>query len=107
MPLKLQNQDSESLTIASIRALWEQEFLPGIREETKPEIDVMKREIKSLAAKCNDIESSQKFLSSEYDSLRDSIQGTKKDISEISETLKYLNDRIGVSEQNLHEAKET
>ena len=65
MPPKLRNHDSESLTIASIRALWEQKFLPSIREEIEAEIDVIKREINSLAAKCNDIESSQKFLSSE------------------------------------------
>ena len=70
MPPKLRNQDSESLTIASIRTLWEKEFLPSIREEIKAEIDGMKREITSLTVKCNDIENSQTFLSSEYDSLK-------------------------------------
>lgn len=107
MPPKLRNHDSERLTIASIRALWEQEFLPSIREEIKAKIDVMKREIESLTAKSNDIENSKKFLPSEYDSLKDSLQGTKKDISEVQKTLKCLNDRIGVSKQNLHEAGET
>ena len=83
-----------------------QEFLPSIKEEIEAN-DVMKREIESLTAKSNDIENSKKLLPSEYDSLKDSLQGTKKDISEVPKTLKCLNDRIGVSKQNLHEAEET
>jgi peptidoglycan hydrolase CwlO-like protein len=96
-----------SLTIASIRTLWEKGFLPSIREEIKAEIDGMKREITSLTAKCNDIENSQKFLSSEYDSLKGSLQETKKGISEVSKTLKSLNDRVGISDRDLHETRET
>ena len=107
MPPKLRNQDSESLTIASIRTLWEKEFLPSIREEIKAEIDGMKREITSLTVKCNDIENSQTFLSSEYDSLKGSLQETKKDISEVSKTLKSLNDKVGSSDRDLHETRET
>lgn len=108
MPPKLRNQiDSESLTIASIRALWENEFLPSIRNEIKAEIDDMKRKITSLTAKCNDIENSQKFLSSEYDGYKDSLQGTKKDISEVSKTLKSLDDRVGFSEREIRETGET
>ena len=41
MPPKLRNQiDSESLTMAWIRALWENEFLPSIRNEIKAEIAI-------------------------------------------------------------------
>ena len=100
MPPKLQNQiDSESLTIALIRALWENEFLPSIRNEIKAEIDDMKRKIMSLTVKCNEIENSQKFLSSKYDGYKDSLQGTKKDISKVFKSLKSLDDRVGFSKR--------
>ena len=98
MPPKLRNQDCENLTITSIRTLWEKEFLPSIREEIKAEIDGTKREITSLTAKCNHIKNSQKFLSSEYDSFKGSLQETKKDISEVSKTLKSLNNRVGIND---------
>jgi predicted RNase H-like nuclease (RuvC/YqgF family) len=66
----------------------------------------MKREITSLTEKCNDIENSQKFLSNENDSLKSSLQETKKGISEVSTTLKSLNDRVGISDRDLHKTRE-
>ena len=79
----------ETLTVDALKQLWESEFLPSIRSEFK-EIDHIKRELNSLTQKCNKIEKSQRFLATEYDNVKTSIQTTKKEVMETAKSLKEV-----------------
>ena len=89
MPPKLRN-NPETLTIDSIKELWVKEFLPSIQKELRSEIEDLKSKITSVAAKCDEIESSQKYLSNEYDNFKRSLQGTKKEVTDINRSIEGL-----------------
>ncbi len=101
MPPKLRN-NAESLTIDSIKELWVKEFLPSIQKELRSEIEDLKSKITSVAAKCDEIESSQKYLSSEYDNFKRSLQGTKKEVTDIKRSIEGLEGRVNRNENDLY-----
>ena len=101
MPPKLRN-NPESLTIDSIKELWVKEFLPSIQKELRSEIEDLKSKITSVTAKCDEIESSQKYLSNEYDNFKCSLQGTKKEVTDIKRSIEGLEGRVNRDENDLY-----
>lgn len=66
------------LTAEDIKTIWTKEFLPSIRREFKLEMESVNVHIKELTDKCQEIEQSQKFLSTKYDKILETLQESKK-----------------------------
>ena len=95
-------QKVESLTIESLKNIWESELLLSIKKEFKIEFDNIKSEIKALNIKCAEIERSQNYLSKDYDNFKESLQTVKKHVSETSQKIKNLEERLQTTEDNTY-----
>lgn len=87
-----------SLTLKSLKETWSNEFLPNIRKEIRKELDPLKASIHDLNKRFDEIEKSQKFLSSQYDTvlsavqnLKKSNQGMEKRVQQIEQDIDNLN----------------
>ena len=78
----------KSLTIEAIIELWENRFLPSIRNEIKEELSELRSEVNVLTAKCKDIETSQQFLSNEFDNFKKIMHDNKKQAADLSKKVK-------------------
>lgn len=83
----------KSLTIETFTELWESKFLPSIKDEFRESISKLESGLKTLTIKVEDIESSQKFLSNEFDNFSKILQGTKKQVLDLSNKINDLGTR--------------
>ena len=67
----------EYLTIDTLKLIWENDFLPSIKNEFQSQLESVRGEIKTLSKKCIDIEKSQNFMSREFENFKESLQTTK------------------------------
>ena len=70
--------DSMSLTVKSLKELWEKEFLLNIREEIRKEVDSLKAGLQDLRKRFEEIEKSQDFISKKYDAVISTIKDVKE-----------------------------
>ena len=90
------------MTVESLKNIWERDLLPSIKKEFKIEFDNIKGEITALNIKCADIERSQNYLSKDYDNFKESLQTVKKHVSETSQKIKNLEERLQTTEDNTY-----
>jgi uncharacterized coiled-coil DUF342 family protein len=85
-------------TIEAIIELWENRFLPSIRNEIKAELSELRSEVNVLTAKCKDIETSQQFLSNEFDNFKKIMHDNKKQTADLSKKVNIIETRIEKAE---------
>lgn len=73
---------AKSLNKTSFMELWNNELLPSIQKLVQSEISQINIKISDLNTKFSKIEESQKFLSNKYDEFLNSLQTTKKLVSD-------------------------
>jgi chromosome segregation ATPase len=94
----------KSLTIEAIIELWENRFLPSIRNEIKAELSELRSEVNVLTAKCKDIETSQQFLSNEFDNFKKIMHDNKKQTADLSKKVNIVETRIEKAEESNYAA---
>ncbi len=90
----------KSLTIEAIIELWENRFLPSIRNEIKEELSELRSEVNVLTAKCKDIETSQQFLSNEFDNFKKIMNDNKKQTADLLKKENIVETRIEKAEES-------
>ena len=66
-----------ALTIEDLHNIWKTEFIVDVRREISGEIKGLKENMAALRKRFDDIEASQSFLSTKYDTVLATIQGVK------------------------------
>ena len=66
-----------ALTLEGFRNIWQTEFIIDVRREISGEIKGLKDDMASLRKRFDDIEASQSFLATKYDTVLTTIQGVK------------------------------
>ncbi len=90
----------KSLTIEAIIELWENRFLPSISNEIKEELSELRSEVNVLTAKCKDIETSQQFLSNEFDNFKKIMHDNKKQAADLSKKVNIVETRVEKAEES-------
>ena len=67
-----------SLTQEAFKEMWKKQLLPEIRREIRSDSEALKQSMTELSKKFDQIETSQKYLSSQYDSILAAIGEIKK-----------------------------
>ena len=93
----------EYLTIDTLKLIWENDFLPSIKNEFQSQLESVRGEIKTLSKKCIDIEKSQNFMSREFENLKESLQTTKKHVTEAVQSIKKLEMRLEAAEKAIYD----
>jgi hypothetical protein len=83
--------------------LWKEELQPTILDRIRDEIKPIRDNIQAVKVKCDQIESSQAFLAEKYDSMLELLQCTKKQVSELDQSLKQKEKKIDELEKVLKE----
>ena len=81
-------QSENYLKADELRRIWKEEFLPSIRHEIKLELQMLKASIDLLTDRCNTLENSQQFLSNKYDTVVQSLQNVKEQVTKLDKTCK-------------------
>ena len=89
-----------AVTVESLRKLWKKEFILDVRKEISVEIEGLKSNMAALQKKLDDIEASHKFLSNKYDTVLQTIQETKKNLTLENQVKKLTDDVKKLSEEN-------
>ena len=111
------DESTEPLTSTSFMMMWHKDILPSIKNEIrielKVEIDALKDTIKKLIDRCNQLESSQSFISQKFDDLTRSLQETKKQVctleSKVNEqgrSIAFLRDEGSVRDCEIDEVQQ-
>jgi hypothetical protein len=87
-PIKLEMPETRQFTMAILRELWKNEFMPEIRKVIELANDSLRSEICELNTRLDEFEKSQSLLSEKYDQLMEIIQSTKKQMQQIEQKLK-------------------
>ena len=82
------------LSIHDLRKLWNEEFLPSIRQEIKAEILALKSSIDALTERCDVLEKSQGFISKKYDTVVETIQKSKGQTTKLDKKYKEVTDSL-------------
>ena len=72
-----------SLTQEAFKELWKKQLLPEIRREFRSDSEALKQSMTELSKKFDQIETSQKYLSSQYDSILAAIGEIKKQVQHV------------------------
>ena len=88
MPTKSQ------LSIHNLQKLWNEEFLPNIRQEIKAEILALKSSIDALTERCDVLEKSQDFISKKYDTVVETRQESKGQTTKLHKKYKEVTDSL-------------
>ena len=84
-----------------LRRIWKEEFLPSIRHEIKLELQALKASIDLLTDRCNTLENSQQFLSNKYDTVVQSSQNVKEQVTNLDTTCKEATGSFEAKEANM------
>jgi chromosome segregation ATPase len=93
----------EYLTIDTLKLIWENDFLPSIKNEFQSQLESVRGEIKTLSKKCIDIEKSQNFMSREFENFKESLQTTKKHATKAVQSIKKLEVRLEAAEKAIYD----
>ena len=72
-----------SLTQEAFKEMWKKQLLPEIRREIRSDSEALKQSMTELSKKFDQIETSQKYLSSQYDSILAAIGEIKKQVQHV------------------------
>ena len=76
------------MQVDELRRIWNEEFLPSIRQEVKMEMQSLKASIALLTERCNTLEKSQQFLSNKYDTVVQTLQNIKEQATKLDKKYK-------------------
>lgn len=76
------------MQVDELRRIWNEEFLPSIRQEIKMEMQSLKASIVLLTERCNTLEKSQQFLSNKYDTVVQTLQNVKEQATKLDKKYK-------------------
>lgn len=103
----------ETLTNESFKTLWEKELLPKLKSEILKEIksiriefNEFKESLKELNTRCAQIETSQNFISQQFDDTNKVIQETKKQNKALEDKCNHYQMQIGVLTGEVDSLKE-
>jgi chromosome segregation ATPase len=94
---------TKALNKDTFMKLWKEELQPTILDRIRDEIKPIRDNIQAVKVKCDQIESSQAFLAEKYDSMLELLQSTKKQVSELDQSLKQEEKKIDELEKVLEE----
>lgn len=93
------------LTLEILKETWKEEFLPAIRKEIrtelKKEIALLNETIKTITARCDEIEKSQEFQSKQYEEILKKHTDTTSLLQEAKKEIKRLQDVTTSQEQQI------
>jgi len=76
------------MQVDELRRIWNEEFLPSIRQEIKMEMQSLKANIVLRTEKCNTLEKSQQFISNKYDTIVQTLQNVKEQATKLDKRYK-------------------
>ena len=84
-----------SLTLESLREVWNKEFLPNIRSEIRKELDSLNSQLRF-----NELEKSQNFISTKYDTVMEAIQALKKQNQSVQNQIHTIEENVSALNSN-------
>ena len=94
-------QSENYLKADELRRIWKEEFLPSIRQEIKLELQTLKASIDLLTDRCNTLENSQQFLSNKYDTVVQTLQNVKEQVTKLDKKYKDATGSLEAKETNM------
>ena len=83
-----------SLTLESLREVWNKEFLLKIRREIREEFDSLNASVRNLNRRFNELEKVQNFISTKYDSVMEAIQHLKKQNQSVENQIPMIAENV-------------
>ena len=83
-----------SLTLESLREVWNNEFLPSIRSEIRREFNSLNANVRDLNQRFDGLEKSQNFISTKYDTVMEAIQALKKQNQGVENQIHTIEENI-------------
>ena len=94
-------QSENYLKADELRRIWKEEFLPSIRQEIKLELQTLKASIDLLTDRCNTLENSQQFLSNKYDTVMQTLQNVKEQVTKLDKKYKDATGSLEAKQTNM------
>ena len=94
-------QSENYLKADELRRIWKEEFLPSIRQEIKLELQTLKASIDLLTDRCNTLENSQQFLSNKYDTVLQTLQNVKEQVTKLDKKYKDATGSLEAKQTNM------
>ena len=94
-------QSENYLKADELRRIWKEEFLPSIRQEIKLELQTLKASIDLLTDRCNTLENSQQFLSNKYDTVVQTLQNVKEQVTKLDKKYKDATGSLEAKQTNM------
>ena len=94
-------QSENYLKADELRRIWKEEFLPSIRQEIKLELQTLKASIDLLTDRCNTLENSQQFLSNKYDTVVQTLQNVKEQVTRLDKKYKDATGSLEAKQTNM------
>ena len=94
-------QSENYLKADELRRLWKEEFLPSIRQEIKLELQTLKASIDLLTDGCNTPENFQQFLSNKYDTVEQTLQNVKEQVTKLDKNYKEATGSLEAKQTNM------
>ena len=94
-------QSENYLKADELRRIWKEEFLPSIRQEIKLELQTLKASIDLLTDRCNTLENSQQFLSHKYDTVVQTLQNVKEQLTKLDKKYKDATGSLEAKQTNM------
>ena len=94
-------QSENYLKADELRRIWKEEFLPSIRQEIKLELQTLKASIDLLTDRCNTLENSQQFLSNKYDTVVQTLQNVKEQVTKLDRKYKDATGSLEAKQTNM------
>ena len=94
-------QSENYLKADELRRIWKEEFLPSTRQEIKLELQTLKASIDLLTDRCNTLENSQQFLSNKYDTVVQTLQNVKEQVTKLDKKYKDATGSLEAKQTNM------
>ena len=89
-----------SLTLESLRDIWNREFRSNIRSEIRKEFDSLNASFRNLNRRFDELEKSQNFISTKYDTVVEAIQALKKQNQSVENQVHTIEEAVSTLNSN-------